>query len=75
MNRNDAIDYLKALLGEDINLSPDSVSIERQDETKLSILRIKTKDTQLIKAVAKKRNLDVKEEGDSIVIFHRKALV
>jgi hypothetical protein len=72
VERIEAIDYLKHLLGEDINLSPDSVSIEKQDNTKEVKIYIKTQERKCIKDVAIKRNLKVLENGDTIIIFGNK---
>ena len=71
MQRNEAISYLKALLGSDINISPDSVSIEEQEASKNVKIRIKiaNNNKEQIKETAKKRDLIVKEENDSIVIY------
>jgi hypothetical protein len=71
MQRNEAISYLKALLGSDIDISPDSVSIEKQQASKTVKIRIKISnyDRQHIEETAKKRALAIKEENDSIVIY------
>ncbi len=71
MQRNEAISYLKALLGSDINISPDSVSIEEQEASKNVKIRIKiaNNNKEQIKETAKKRDLIVKEENESIVIY------
>ena len=71
MQRNEAISYLKALLGSDINISPDSVSIEEQQASKTVEIRIKISNNQReqIRETAKKRDLIVKEENDSMVIY------
>ncbi len=71
MQRNEAISYLKALLGSDIDISPDSVSIEPHQASKTVEIRIKISnyDRKHIKETAKKRALAIKEENDSIVIY------
>ncbi len=71
MQRNEAILYLKALLGSEINISPDSVSIEKQQASKTVKIRIKISnyDRQHIIETAEKRALEIKEETDSIVIY------
>ncbi len=71
MRRNEAILYLKALLGSDIYISPDSVSIEEQQASKTVEIRIKISNIQReqIRETAKKRDLIVKEENDSMVIY------
>lgn len=60
--------YLKELLGTDIGISPDSVSIEPQQDRVVKI-RIKTQDRVSIRDIAKKRGLKVSEEGESVVIY------
>ena len=69
VERKSAMDYLKQLLGADVNASPDSISIEPQGNTKVVKIRIKTQERQLIKEIATKRNLKVQEQGDTILIF------
>ncbi|MDI9577889.1 MAG: hypothetical protein WC203_07485 [Candidatus Bathyarchaeia archaeon] len=68
MERNGAMSYLKELLGTDIGISPDSVSIEPQQDRVVKI-RIKTQDRVSIRDIAKKRGLKVSEEGESVVIY------
>jgi hypothetical protein len=43
MQRNDAISYLKQLLGKDIDISPDSISLDKKETEKLlkSILKLR----------------------------------
>ena len=69
MERNSAVAYLKELLGGDISISPDAISIEKQEDSKSVKIRIKTRDRQPIIEIAKKHDLEVKEEGDSIIIY------
>ena len=71
MQRDGAIAYLKELLGTDIDVSPDSVSIEKQLNSNAVEIRIKINDNQRqrIKDIAKKRDLLVKEEGASTLIY------
>lgn len=69
MQRNEAISYLKQLLGSNSDVSPDSISIEEQENGKTVRIRIKTNEKEHIKDVAKERNLLVKEENGSIIIF------
>jgi hypothetical protein len=69
MQRNDAISYLKELLGTSSGVSPDAISIEEQENHKTVRIRIKTNETERIKDMARERNLSIKEESDSIIIF------
>jgi len=69
MERNGAVAFLKELLGSDINVSPDSICIEKQQDSKTVKIRIKTQNRQSIKDHAKKHDLEVKEEGESIEIY------
>ena len=69
MQRNEAISYLKALLGTDIDISPDSISFEEQDDRKTVKIRMKIQEREKIKDIARKRSLEVQEERDSIIIY------
>ncbi len=69
MQRNDAISYLKELLGTNSGVSPDAISIEEQDNRKTVRIRIKTNEKERIRVMAKERNLSVTEESDGIIIF------
>lgn len=69
MQRNDAISYLKVLLGTDIDISPDAISFERQEDRKIIKIRIKIQEREAIKDLAKKLDLEFKEEQDSIIIY------
>ena len=69
MQRNEAISYLKQLLGTNSGISPDAISIEVQENPKGVRIRIKISEKELIKDVANERNLSVKEENDSIIVF------
>ncbi len=69
MQRNEAISYLKKLMGTDINFSPDSIFLESQGDSKIVKIRIKTRERDFIKDLAKKLNLKVEEESDNILIY------
>ena len=68
MERNGAMAYLKELLVEDLSISPESILIEEQDDSKNVRIRIKVKERGRIKDLAKKHDLKVSEEGECIVI-------
>jgi hypothetical protein len=61
--------YLKELLGWDVDISPDSISIEKIDKSNAVKIRIKTHERQIIKNIASNRDLCVLEEGERIVIY------
>lgn len=69
MQRNEAISYLKQLLGKDIDISPDSISLDKKEDRKIVEIHIKVKEREFIKEIAKMRGLDFKEENESIIIF------
>ena len=71
VQRNQAISYLKELLGSDIGVSPESVSIERKRDSEAVEVHIKITNSkrESIKEIARKRELTVKEDGDSIIIY------
>lgn len=71
MQRNEAISYLKELLGSDIDVSPESVSIERKrnSETVEVHIKITNSKRETIKEIAKKRELTVKEDSDKVIIY------
>ena len=71
MQRSEAISYLKQILGTDVGISPDSISLEKQQDRNIIKIRIKSQHTSIIKDIAKKRNLEVKEENDSLVIYSK----
>jgi hypothetical protein len=71
MERNSAVAYLKELLGANISISPDAISIDKQQDSKAVKIRIKTQNRQPIIDIAKKHDLEIKEEGDSIIIYER----
>ena len=69
MQRNEAISYLKKLIGTDINFSPDSIFLESQGDSKIVKIRIKTRERALIRDFAKKLDLKVEEESDNILVY------
>ena len=62
MQRNEAISYLKALLDTDINISPDSISFELQGDRKIVKIRMKIKERERIKDIAKNCHLELQGE-------------
>ena len=73
--RNEAISYLKQLLGTNSGVSPDAIFIEEQENPDTVRIRIKSNEKELIKDMAKERNLLVKEESDSIIILAKSSLL
>jgi hypothetical protein len=69
LQRNEAISYLKQLSRTDSGISLDAISIEKQENQNTFRIRIKTNAKERVKDMAKERNLSVKEESDSIIIF------
>jgi hypothetical protein len=69
MQRNEAISYLKQLLGKDIGISPDSISLDKKEDRRIVEIHIKVKERESIKELAKIRGLDFKEENESIIIY------
>jgi hypothetical protein len=69
MQRNEAISYLKALLGTDFDISPELISFEKQEDQNIVKIRIKTQERERIRDTAKKLNLEVNEENGSIIIY------
>jgi hypothetical protein len=75
MQRNEAVTYLKELLNACDNMSPQAVSFESHANSQSTDYRVHIKgaiyesDKQLVKDIAKKHSLTVKEESDEVVIY------
>ncbi len=78
MNRNEAVSYLRDLLNECDGLSPNAVSFEQQVNAQAAgyTLRIKgsmhASDIEVVRSIAKKHSLEVKDEKDSLLVYRPK---
>jgi hypothetical protein len=75
MDRNEAVTYLKELLSQCSELSPESVSFENpknSDSIGYQVIikgAIQKSDRETVRDVAKKHSLAVKEDTDGVVIY------
>jgi hypothetical protein len=75
MQRNEAITYLKELLNACSNMSPQAVSFESNTNSQSIDYRVHIKgfiydsDKLMVKEIAKKHSLSVKEELDEVIIY------
>jgi hypothetical protein len=76
MDRTEAVNYLKELLKNCNNMSPESVSFEKPADCQEYTVRIRGTihevDKQAVREVAKKYSLSIREEKDQILIFKPK---
>ena len=76
MDRSEAVNYLKELLRNCTNMSPEAVSFEQPTGYQGYAVRIKgalyETDKETVRNIAKKYCLAVKEEKDQILIFKPK---
>jgi len=78
MDRNEAVTYLKEVLTFCGNMSPESVSFEKQDTIDSLGYSVRIKgsiyesDRQTVREIAKKYGLTVKEDADGIVVYSSK---
>lgn len=78
MDRHEAVTYLKEVLTLCHDMSPDSVSLEKPSDSDSVGYRVRIKgtihesDRQIVRDIAKKYSLSVKEAADGIVVYkHR----
>jgi len=75
VDRTEAVTYLKEVLTLCHDMSPDSLSFEKPHDSNSVGYRVHIKgtireaDRQVVRDIAKKYNLSVKEDSDGIVIF------
>ncbi len=70
MQRNEAVSYLKEILGSNELISPNAITLEEPKGNIGYKIRIKGVGyEQTVKEVAQKLNLAVREEKDEIVVF------
>jgi hypothetical protein len=75
MQRNEAVTYLKELLNACSNMSPQAVSFESNTNSQSTDYRVHIKgpiydsDKQMVKEIAKKHSLTVKEDSDEVIIY------
>lgn len=76
MDRSEAVNYLKELLRNCTNMSPEAVSFEQPAGCHGYTVRIKgalyDTDKETVRTIAKKYCLAVKEEKDQVLIFKPK---
>lgn len=78
MDRNEAVAYLKELLSLCNELSPDTVSFENPKNSDSVGYRVNIKgkiqepERQMVRDVAKKYSLAVKEDPDGVVVYKPK---
>lgn len=78
MNRSEAIIYLKELLSQCNDLSPECFSFETPTDSNSIGYRVQIKgkigasDKQSVKEVAKKHDLSVQEDPDGVIIYKPK---
>jgi hypothetical protein len=76
MNRNEAVIYLKELLNQCNDMSPNAVSFEQlrtNDSINYSVhIRgsIAESDRQIVRDIAKKQGFAVKDNSDGVIIFN-----
>jgi hypothetical protein len=76
MNRNEAVNYLKELLNQCNDMSPNAVSFEQlraNGSINYSVhIRgsIAQSDKQIVRDIAKKQGYSVKDNSDGVIIFN-----
>ncbi len=76
MNRNEAVTYLKELLSQCSEMSLNAVSFEEQRTNGNLNYRLHIKgsmqesDKQLVREIAKKHSLEVKDNTDGVVVYN-----
>jgi hypothetical protein len=81
LNRSEAITFLKELMSQCNNLSPESVSLETPNDSNSIVYRIHIKgiicesDKQSVRDVAQKYNLSVQEAPDGVSIYKPKVQI
>jgi len=70
LKREDALSFLKEILSESPFMTPEVVSLNRLQNPDSYTVHIKERSSsQIIKDIARKRNLLVKEENNVMVIY------
>lgn len=70
MERNEAVCYLKEILGKNNQISPNIISLDRIKACKGYSIRIKeVHDTTVVIEVAKKHNLEIIEDKGELILY------
>jgi hypothetical protein len=73
MNRDEAVTYLKEVLMQCKDMSPEEVSFQQQTNAEGFCVHIKgaihPADKEVVKEVAKKFSYEVKEDANSVVVY------